>query len=82
MPRFIDEVTRGLQFVYAYIDDILITSNNATEHEQHLRQLFERLRHCHKPSQMHFRCFHSRVSWPQSHPTRHPTTRIQSQSRS
>ena len=42
--RFIDEVTRGLQFVYAYIDDILITSTNASEHEQHLRQLFERFR--------------------------------------
>ncbi|GFW90621.1 hypothetical protein TNCV_566591 [Trichonephila clavipes] len=34
--RFIDEVTRGLKGVYAFIDDILIASKN-------LRALFERL---------------------------------------
>ena len=38
-----DEVTRGLDFVYTYIDDDrLIASANAAEHEHHLRQLFER----------------------------------------
>ncbi|CAB4026405.1 Hypothetical predicted protein, partial [Paramuricea clavata] len=30
--RFMDEVTRGLDFVYVYIDDILIASTNALEH--------------------------------------------------
>ena len=40
--RFIDEVTRGLDFVYAYIDDVLIASANPAEHEQHLRLLFHR----------------------------------------
>jgi cleavage and polyadenylation specificity factor subunit 1 len=41
--RFIDQVLHGLPFVYAYIDDLLVASSNADEHEQHLRQLFNRL---------------------------------------
>nr|VZI09766.1 unnamed protein product [Spirometra erinaceieuropaei] len=41
--RFIDQVLRGLDFVYAYIDDLLVASSDAAEHEIHLRQLFERL---------------------------------------
>lgn len=41
--RFIDTVLRGLDFCYAYLDDILIASENETEHVEHLRQLFERL---------------------------------------
>nr|VZI16354.1 unnamed protein product [Spirometra erinaceieuropaei] len=40
---FIDQVLRGLDFVYAYIDDLLVASSDAAEHEVHLRQLFERL---------------------------------------
>ena len=40
--RFMDEVTRGLDFVYVYIDDILVASTNALEHEVHLRLLFDR----------------------------------------
>ena len=40
--RFIDEVTRGFDFVYAYIDDLLIASASVDEHEQHLRALFDR----------------------------------------
>ena len=42
--RFVDQVIRGLDFVYAYIDDFLIASENETEHEEHLRILFERLK--------------------------------------
>ena len=42
--RFMDEVTRGLDFVYVYIDDILVASINALEHEVHLRLLFDRFR--------------------------------------
>lgn len=34
--RFMDEVTRGLDFVFVYIDDILIASRNEKEHNQHL----------------------------------------------
>jgi hypothetical protein len=41
--RFIDEVVRGLDFCYAYIDDILIASYNETEHLEHLRILYTRL---------------------------------------
>ena len=41
--RFIDEVTRGLTFVYAYIDDLLIASDTPEEHAEHLRTLFTRL---------------------------------------
>ncbi|GFU70057.1 hypothetical protein TNCV_1602091 [Trichonephila clavipes] len=41
--RFIDEVIRGLKGVYAFIDDILIASQNVQEHTINLRALFERL---------------------------------------
>ena len=41
--RFIDEVIRDLPFVYAYIDDLLIASTTAEEHDRHLRALFARL---------------------------------------
>ena len=41
--RFIDNVTHGLPFVYAYLDDLLIASSSAVEHEVHLRTLFDRL---------------------------------------
>jgi len=41
--RFIDEVTRGLPFVFAYLDDILIASRSHKEHLKHLRILLKRL---------------------------------------
>ena len=40
--RFINEVTKGLPFCYAYIDDCLISSKSEVEHLQHLKLLFER----------------------------------------
>ena len=42
--RFMDEVLRGLNFCYAYIDDVLIASSTAHEHRQHLQQVFQRFR--------------------------------------
>lgn len=42
--RFIDEVTRGLDFCFPYIDDILIFSENEEEHRRHLRAVFQRLK--------------------------------------
>ena len=41
--RFIDEVLRGLDFCYGYIDDILIASTTPKEHLQHLRSVLRRL---------------------------------------
>uniref|UniRef100_A0A5S6QGU7 RNA-directed DNA polymerase n=1 Tax=Trichuris muris TaxID=70415 RepID=A0A5S6QGU7_TRIMR len=40
--RFINEVIRGLDFAYAFLDDILVASISPTEHEQHLRLLLQR----------------------------------------
>lgn len=41
--RFINEVLHGLEFCYAYIDDILVASKSKEEHEEHLKKLFQRL---------------------------------------
>ncbi|GFS98412.1 retrovirus-related Pol polyprotein from transposon 297 [Trichonephila clavipes] len=41
--RFVDEVLRGLNIVYAFIDDILVASSSEAEHIQHLRLLFQQL---------------------------------------
>ena len=41
--RFIDEVTRGLDFVFPYIYDLLVFSHSDEEHDNHLRELFQRL---------------------------------------
>ncbi len=40
--RLMDTVCHGLEFVYAYIDDVLVASKNKEGHTQHLRQLFQR----------------------------------------
>ena len=42
--RFVDEMLRGLDFTYAYLDDFLVFSKDRKSHELHLRQLFTRLR--------------------------------------
>ncbi len=41
--RLMDRVMRGLQFVVTYMDDVLVHSADATEHQEHLRQAFQRL---------------------------------------
>lgn len=41
--RFVDELTRGLDFCYPYLDDFLVYSRTQEEHEDHLRQLFTRM---------------------------------------
>ncbi|KAH0820316.1 hypothetical protein GEV33_002475 [Tenebrio molitor] len=41
--RFMNELFQGLDFVYVYIDDILIASHTEEEHFRHLKQVLERL---------------------------------------
>ena len=40
--RFIDEVLQELPFCYAYINYVLITSQDAKEHKLHLKQILQR----------------------------------------
>ncbi|GBN34558.1 Retrovirus-related Pol polyprotein from transposon 297, partial [Araneus ventricosus] len=41
--RYIHQVLSNLDFCVLYFDDVLIASNNAEEHKQYLKQVFERL---------------------------------------
>ena len=41
--RFIDQVTRRLDFVFVYLDDLLVTSPDHRTHKKHLRIIFTRL---------------------------------------
>ena len=41
--RFIDHVTRGLDFVFVYLDDLLVTSPDHKTQKKHLRNIFARL---------------------------------------
>ncbi len=41
--RFIDSVMRGLDFVFVYINDVLIASADESEHLSHLETVFQRL---------------------------------------
>ena len=59
--RVIHEVLRDLPYLFIYIDDILVGSRSLEEHEQHLREVFTRLRE---------NCFISPIvvlSWPVGH---------------
>ncbi len=55
--RFIDSVMRGLGFVSAYIDDVLIASVDESEHLGHLETVFQR----YEPRQMPLRLAVGRV---------------------
>jgi hypothetical protein len=41
--RFMDDILRRLDFCFAYLDDILISSRSLEDHERHLRAIFGRL---------------------------------------
>lgn len=41
--RFVDELTRDMDFVYPFLDDFLVSSVDQKTHEAHLRQLFQRM---------------------------------------
>ncbi len=40
--RFIDGITRDLDFVYVYIDDVLVASADESQHENHVRTVLQR----------------------------------------
>ncbi|GBL58551.1 Retrovirus-related Pol polyprotein from transposon 17.6 [Araneus ventricosus] len=42
--RFINEILRGLDYCFPYLDDILIASENQVEHKRHLEEIFTRFR--------------------------------------
>ncbi|CAK1603484.1 unnamed protein product [Parnassius mnemosyne] len=42
--RFVDEMTRELDFCYCYLDDFLIFSKDEAQHEVHLRKIFSILK--------------------------------------
>ena len=42
--RVVHEVLRDLPYLFVYIDNILVSSHTVDEHEQHLREVFTRLR--------------------------------------
>ena len=41
--RFVDQALYGLDFAYAYIDDILVASTSEQEHVQHVEEVLRRL---------------------------------------
>lgn len=42
--RFMNQVLAGLDFAFAYIDDVCIASANSTEHDKHVRAVLDRFR--------------------------------------
>ena len=41
--RFIDHVTRGLDVVFVYLNDLIVTSPDHKTHKKHLKILFTRI---------------------------------------
>ena len=41
--RFMDTVCQGLDFIFVYLDDILVASKDVEQHKAHLNGLFDRL---------------------------------------
>ena len=43
--RFMDQVTRGLNFCFAYVDNVLVASSSFEEHKTHMHGLMRRFAH-------------------------------------
>jgi hypothetical protein len=43
LKSFMDDILWGLDFSFAYLEDILVFSRSLEQHEQHLRALFDQL---------------------------------------
>jgi hypothetical protein len=41
--RFMDDMLRGLNFCFAFLDDSFVFSRSLEEHEQHLRHIFNQI---------------------------------------
>jgi hypothetical protein len=41
--RFMDDILRGIDFCFAYVDDILVFSRSLEDHERHLRAILGQL---------------------------------------
>ena len=41
--RLMDNALQGIDFIFVYLDDILVASKSTEDHHRHLRQLHERL---------------------------------------
>ena len=41
---YMDHIFNGLEFIFIYMDDILVASRNRQEHLLHLREVFRRLK--------------------------------------
>ena len=41
--RFMDSILQDLDYIFVYLDDILVASCNKEDHKQHLNVLFDRL---------------------------------------
>ena len=52
--RFIDHVTRGLDFVFVYLDDLLVKSPDHRTHKKHFFYPFSRIWHNHRPEKCQF----------------------------
>lgn len=42
--RFMNNVLQGLDFLYNYLDDVIIASENENQHKTHLEQVFQRFK--------------------------------------
>jgi len=47
--RLVNSILNGLDYVFAYVDDVLIVSSNKMEHNGHVRAVLERFENTASP---------------------------------